>query len=318
MNKPKVSIAIPTFNRDYCIDKAINAALHQSYDRVTVTVVDDGSSDNTYDCVSQFFDNPNFNYIQLDKNVGTARAKNVAMMFSDYDAITFHDSDDLPDPNKIMLQVRALEQKGHQADEILNWQAMGHTPGSELAIDVVVGAHKMIKLDGSVHHIAKRMSLVDDFFPNLQFPSKTEGDWILINSGLFRKSVFEDLGGYLDSVEEDREIRNRLVGTGHLFYFLEYPLLTKIEMDVSLTVSEDTGYRAERRMNDRNEVWRRLKAIRKADDIPQLKKDLQEKVDLSDVGFKFVSNPELLTFNKHIPHVAGSDKALESLLQKSA
>ena len=318
MNKPKVAIAIPTFNRDYCIDKAIDAALNQSYDNISVIIVDDGSSDGTYDCVSPYFDKPNFNYIQLDKNVGTARAKNVALMFSEYDAISFHDSDDLPDPNKIMLQVRALQQKGHVADEILNWQLMGHEPGSSLGIDVVVGAHKMIKLDGSVHHIAKRMSLVDDFFPNLQFPSKTEGDWILINSGLFRKEVFEELGGYLDSVEEDREIRNRLIGTGKMFYFIEYPLLTKIEMEVSLTVSEDTGYRANRRLNDRNEVWRRLKAIRQAEDIPALKKELAEKVDLSDVGFKFVSNPDMLTFNKHIPHVAGSDAALKPVLQKSA
>lgn len=314
MERPLVNITIPTFNRDFCLDKAIKGALNQSYDNITVTVVDDGSSDNTYECVKKYFDVPNFCYIQLENNGGTAQAKNVSIMFSNYDAITFHDSDDIPVENKILLQLRALNQQGHVADSILNWQLMGHAPDSKLDVDVVVGAHKMIKLDGSVHRISKRMSLVDDFFPNLQFPSKTEGDWILINSGLFRKKAFQETGGYLDSVEEDRELRNRLIATGYLFFYVEEPLLTKIEMDVSLTVSEDTGYRGDRRRQDRQEVWDRLKLMKRAENISQLKEQLKEKVDLSNVRFKKVSNPNLLTFNKDIPHIAGSDAALKQIM----
>ena len=217
-----------------------------------------------------------------------------------------------------MLQLRALQQPNHKADEILNWSLMGHEPNSSLPIDVVVGAHNMIKLDGSLHFINKRISLVDDFFPNLQFPSKTEGDWILINSGLFRKKVFEETGGYLDSVEEDRELRNRLISTGFLFFYVEHPLLTKIEMDVSLTVSEETGYKAERRRKDRQEVWDRLQAFRKAESTEQLKEQLRVEADLSSIRFKLVSNPAMLAFNKNIPHVPGSEAALRLLLLKTA
>lgn len=318
MERPLINISIPTYNRDYCVEKAIKAALNQSYDHITITVVDDGSSDATYECVKRYFELPNFNYIRLEQNAGTAQAKNVALMCSKYDAITFHDSDDIPDEHKILLQARALSQQGHVADSILNWRQMGHEPESKLEIDVVVGAHNMIKLDGSVHHISKRMSLVDDFFPNLQFPSKTEGDWILINSGLFRKKVFAETGGYLDSVEEDRELRNRLISTGYLFFYVEKPLLTKIEMDVSLTVSDDTGYKAERRRQDRQQVWDRLALARETADIGQLKKKLTEKVDLSKVRFSMVSNPNLLHFNKEIPHVEGSDAAVKESLLKFA
>lgn len=318
MERPLINITIPTFNRGYCINKAIKAAFNQSYDNFSITVVDDGSSDSTYDCVKRYFDEPNFCYIRLEDNVGTAQAKNVSMMFSRYDAITFHDSDDIPDENKVLLQARALSQPGHVADSILNWRQMGYEPESEMEVDVVVGAHKMIKLDGSVHMINKRMSLVDDFFPNLQFPSKTEGDWILINSGLFRKKVFEEMGGYLDSVEEDRELRNRLISTGSLFFYVESPLLTKIEMGVSLTVSDDTGYKAERRKNDRQQVWDRMALFRRNLDTTQLKEKLQVKVDLSGIRFKKVSNPSLLQFNANIPHVEGSEVPLvDSLLRYS-
>ncbi len=314
MERPLINITIPTFNRGFCINKAIEAALDQTYDHFTVTVIDDGSTDGTWERVRQYFDEPHFCYIGLEENAGTAQAKNVSIMFSRYDAITFHDSDDIPDPHKILLQARAMSQKGHMADSILNWQQLGIEPESRVDVDVVVGAHKMIKLDGSVHFINKRISLVDDFFPNLQFPSKTEGDWILINSGLFRKKVFEELGGYLNSVEEDREIRNRLIATGALFFYLETPLLTKIEMDVSLTVSGDTGYNADRRKRDRRKVWDRVALFREIRDTAQLKERLVEKVDLTGVRFKKVSNPSLLTFNENIPHVEGSEAALKKSL----
>ena len=318
MERPLINITIPTYNRGYCINKAIKAAFNQSYDNFSITVIDDGSSDSTYDCVKRYFDEPNFCYIRLEDNVGTAQAKNVSMMFSRYDAITFHDSDDIPDENKVLLQARALSQPGHVADSILNWRQMGYEPESEMEVDVVVGAHKMIKLDGSVHMINKRMSLVDDFFPNLQFPSKTEGDWILINSGLFRKKVFEEMGGYLDSVEEDRELRNRLISTGSLFFYVESPLLTKIEMGVSLTVSDDTGYKAERRRNDRQQVWDRMALFRRNLNTTQLKEKLQVKVNLSGIRFKKVSNPSLLQFNANIPHVEGSEAPLvDTLLRYS-
>ncbi|MEX0772321.1 MAG: glycosyltransferase family 2 protein [Balneolales bacterium] len=299
--KFKVNITIPTYNRDYCLDKAIKGALNQSYDQVTVTVVDDGSFDQSYEVARKYFDKPNFCYIKLGGNTGTAQAKNISLMCSDYDAITFHDSDDIPSEHKALMQARALTMAGHIADPILNWNTQGHQDGQQMSVDLVVGAHKMIKLDGSVHIMNKRISLIDDFFPTLQFPSKTEGDWILINSGMFRKNIFEEVGGFLDSVEEDREMRNRTIGCGYLYYFLEEPLLTKIEMDDSLTVSADTNYKATRRVKDRDEAWRRNKLFMQSMDKKTLKQKARVEVDLSGVEIDMVSNSSLLTFNEHIP-----------------
>lgn len=318
MQSPLVNICIPTYNRDFCIGKAVDSALNQTYENFTVTVVDDGSSDGIYQCVEKYFNVPNFCYIRLQDNAGTAQAKNVAIMFSKYDAITFHDSDDIADKNKILLQARALNQQGHIADSILNWRQIGHLPENRLEIDLAITAHTMIKLDGSLHYINKALSLVDDFFPNLQFPSKTEGDWILINSALFRKKVFQEIGGYLDSVEEDRELRNRLISTGYLAYFIEISLLTKIEMGDSLTTSEETGYKTMRRRRDREKVWDRLATIRRTPDVRELKEQLKVKVDLSGLRVEMVSNPDLLTFNKDIPHIDGTDAALRGALSKSA
>lgn len=312
----KVAIAIPTYNRAYCLAHAVKSALDQNYHDFSVIVVDDGSDDETRELVSQWFSNPRFIYLKLGTNCGTAQAKNLGMVLGNYDAVTFHDSDDVAHSDKLLLQTRALNVDAY-ADDILDWAALDHRPNEAAKVDVAVGAHRFIKLDGSVHLISKRISLVDDFFPTLQGPSKTEGDWVLINSGLFRRECFEKLGGYLDSVEEDREIRNRLIASGYIFHFIEEPLLTKIEMESSLTTDADTGYRGEKRIADRNEVWRRNRAYRngawgqKATEIGRVA------VDLPDLKIAEVWNGSSLSVNRDIPMTEGTAKNLEHQLDKA-
>lgn len=315
MSKLLCNITIPTYNRAVCLGKAIESALRQSYPDFTVTVVDDGSHDETPSVVRSYASDPRLAYVRLGRNVGTARAKNVGILLGRYDAITFHDSDDIVSDHKLLLQARAMMLEGHVADEILDWQALGHALGEQLHVDVVVGAYELVKMDGRVLRIDRRISLVDDFFPNLQFPAKTEGDWCLINAGLFRRSVFESLGGYLDSIEEDRELRNRAIAAGHVFYFVEQPLLTKIEMNDSLTVENSTGFRARRRIADRNQVWCRAAEYRHGLLGPAVAEQHAATMDLSDIVIEEFIRPELLQVAEDIPATEATREHLRAILR---
>jgi glycosyltransferase involved in cell wall biosynthesis len=304
----KVTICIPTYNRARILPKAVEAALRQSYEKTQVVVIDDGSTDTTRDALRPFFGEPNFCYLKLADNVGTAQAKNVGLALADYDAISFHDSDDIPDRHKILLQVRALELDGHIADPILDWESLGITPGSDLKVDLVFTGHRLIRSDGSVHELNKRISVLDDFFPNLQFPAKTPGDWTLVNSALFRRSVFERVGGYLRSIEEDRELRNRVIATGHIGYFLDQPLIDKIEMGDSLTVAHATNYLAEHRKKDRAAVWKRQRLYRRllwSEDKENIDwEKIVVPVDLREVRIEEISRPECLKPQDGIPCIS--------------
>jgi glycosyltransferase involved in cell wall biosynthesis len=297
----KVNITIPTYNRARSMSKAIRSALGQAYDPYTVTVIDDGSQDDTWRRLQGYASEPNFSAIRLRTNVGTAQAKNVALIFSDYEAITFHDSDDIAHEDKVLLQARALGCQQITAAEILNWDALDQAPGAVRYPDIVVGAHELIRMDGTRWRISKRISLVDDFFPNLQFPSKTAGDWCLINAGLFRKAVFAELGGFMDSLEEDRELRNRTIAAGCLYYFIESPLLTKIEMSDSLTIHENTGLEAARRLNDRRSLWSRNSAYRKGLRGRDVVEAMRTPIHLPDDLIEDFINPHLLTVNADLP-----------------
>jgi len=250
-----VNIVIPTYNREHIIGEAIEAALQQSYTRSVVTVVDDGSSDNTGEEVGRFLHSDRVRYISLSENVGTAQAKNLAIALNDCPFITFHDSDDLPSPNKIARQVQIAKQQDIKADPILNWALTDSQPGSQLSVDLVLNEHHFVDAQGKTHHMRRALSLVDDMFPNLQMAAGVPGDWILINCGLFRASVFRDLGGFSGCIEEDRELRNRLIFNGRVLWLIPEVLMTKYECEDSLTVQSDTNYDSNLRASQRQVVW---------------------------------------------------------------
>jgi glycosyltransferase involved in cell wall biosynthesis len=295
----KCVIAIPTFNRSVLLSRAITSALAQTYEDTNVIVVDDGSTDDTHKVIRPFLSNPRFCYMRLSQNVGTARAKNVAIAYARCDAITFHDSDDIADPNKLLLQARCLSQDQVYADPCLNWEQSGIQPEAQLKIGLVLTQHWLLGVDGSRRKITRALSLLDDFFPNLQMNAGAWGDWILINSGLFRHSIFERIGGFEHCIEEDREIRNRLLMHGEVVWLLEEPLLTKIESADSLTVSNTTSYLSARRRIDRNLVWNRAMAWRSGEKPPRIGLDLDGVIIDDITRIELVSpNAQLLASQK--------------------
>ncbi len=50
----KVSIQIPTYNQEKYISKAIKSALMQSYENLEIVILDDGSSDHTFEIATSF------------------------------------------------------------------------------------------------------------------------------------------------------------------------------------------------------------------------------------------------------------------------
>lgn len=284
---PSVTIVIPTYNRAANLSQAIDAALGQSHPDTTVMVVDDGSTDETAAVISRHAEHPRFVGVSLEANVGTAQAKNVGISLSRSDAITFHDSDDLPHRDKVLRQARVIGNQRIGAHPCLNWRLSGREPGTDIQVGGVLTHHELILPDGERVEIRRTLSLVDDFFPNLQMAAGVPGDWTHVNSGLFHRSVFERLGGFSDCIEEDREFRNRLIMAGEVLWVIPDILLTKIETPDSLTQQGGTDYDSPRRQADRQRVWEavgRWFETREVDPCP---------IDLSGVRLRTCSNPSL-------------------------
>lgn len=288
-------IAIPTYNRAGPVQRAVQAAFEQYHHPLSVMVIDDGSTDDTRGVLERWFDRTDFTYIRLARNVGTARAKNVALALAPFDAITFHDSDDIPEPAKVLRQARVLELPNVEAHPCLNWAQAGLVAGQRLHVGVALTTHVFLTADGDRHIMRRSLSMVDDFFPQLQMAAGPPGDWILINSGLFRRSVFQRLGGFTDGIEEDRELRNRIIMAGEVVWLIDEPLLVKIDSDDSLTRETATGYASNRRRLDRERIWAKIEAWRKSGLVEPVP------LDLHGVEIDFCSRPSALVAGQDLP-----------------
>ena len=103
-----ISVIIPTFNRAYCLPRAIDSVLAQSHPVEKICVIDDGSTDDTHQLLQSNY--PQIDYIQQEnKGVSAARNEGIRKIKSQW--IAFLDSDDEWLPHKIEKQVFELTQQ---------------------------------------------------------------------------------------------------------------------------------------------------------------------------------------------------------------
>lgn len=307
---PLVDIIIPTYNRAHLIAGAIRASLEQSWWNIRVTVIDDASTDATHEAIQPFLTNKRFNYIRLSHNLGTANAKNAGLLLTQGEAVTFHDSDDMPHRDKVLHQVRVLTAENIGADECLNWRLAGKKAGQRLEVSAALTHHELILPDGRRVEIRRDISLLDDVFPNLQMGSQVPGEWTHINSGLFRADVFHRLGGFENCIEEDREFRNRLILNGEIIWIVPDLLLTKIETPDSLTQSAVSDYDSARRKADRQLVWQKVEDWRQSGTVRPVP------VDIPNLDIDFVARRDLLR-RRDVPTSSATSARVDGILPTS-
>ena len=102
---PLVSVIIPTYNRGWIIEEAIDSVLAQDFKDFELIVVDDGSTDDT----GQILDSYDQDLIVLrQSNKGVSAARNRGIAAAKGRLIAFLDSDDLWLPRKLSSQVDFL------------------------------------------------------------------------------------------------------------------------------------------------------------------------------------------------------------------
>lgn len=99
------SVVIPCYNSEAYVSRAIESALRQSYSEVEVVVVDDGSTDDSFEQISQFEDRVS---VIPTKNKGASAARNTGLQASSGEYVKFLDADDTLYPGAVESQVHEL------------------------------------------------------------------------------------------------------------------------------------------------------------------------------------------------------------------
>ncbi|HBB94321.1 MAG TPA: hypothetical protein DC054_02925 [Blastocatellia bacterium] len=102
---PKASIIITTHNRPHLLPRAVNSA-RASAGEVEIVVVDDASSDETAEICQAI---SGITYVRVDRNQGVAGARNIGLVASHGEYISFLDDDDQRLPNSVDKQIETLE-----------------------------------------------------------------------------------------------------------------------------------------------------------------------------------------------------------------
>lgn len=106
--KPVVSVVIPVHNRADLIGRAVSSVISQTFDKWELIVVDDGSDEDVLSVLTRFTD-PRISVVRLDKNSGAPVARNTGVRRARGDFVGFLDSDDEWLPNKLEVQLRAMD-----------------------------------------------------------------------------------------------------------------------------------------------------------------------------------------------------------------
>ena len=110
---PLVSIITPCYNGEAYVARFLDSVLNQTYDRIELIFVNDGSTDRTEEIVFSYkdaFERKNIRFVYLwQKNGGQSSALNRGLKVFEGDYLAWPDSDDILYPESIGRRVKYLE-----------------------------------------------------------------------------------------------------------------------------------------------------------------------------------------------------------------
>lgn len=106
---PQISVIIPIYNDALYIKEALLSVLSQGIEKLEIIVIDDGSTDNYEEKINNFND-PRIRLIK-QLNSGAAEARNNGIRNANGEYIAFLDADDIWAPNKLKIQLEALNNR---------------------------------------------------------------------------------------------------------------------------------------------------------------------------------------------------------------
>lgn len=172
-----VTVIIPAHNCENYIEQTIQSVINQSYKKLQIIIINDGSTDGTSDRINKIYD-PIIIVIN-QTNHGVAATRNNGLKEADGEFVAFIDHDDIWHPDKISTQVQALINSSLNIcacfGNFIRWDGISNP--SSLWSNI------------SSNHLDKEYC--GDLYTKL-----IETNWILLSTAIFRRSALHEVGNF--------------------------------------------------------------------------------------------------------------------------
>ncbi len=231
----KVSVIIPTYNRAPYLSEAIVSVLGQKYGDVEIIVVDDGSTDNTRECLQRYIDEGRITYLHQENSGRPAVARNLGLRHASGEYVCFLDSDDILMEESIVKGVEILGRHDNIAMVCSDWLYFRKhfTENQELE-------PSWIRSTGYLDRLPKEMirDRGGDFvvFERDFMYELFNSNFICTSNVITRKELLDRTGYFDESLKigEDYDLWLRLLETKDLAYIM-VPLVFRRRHDGSIT-----------------------------------------------------------------------------------
>ena len=99
-----IDIILPNFNKSEYLKETIESVLNQTFQNWKLYIIDDCSTDKSFEVLNYYKQNEKINILKLKKNKGPSFCRNLGIRISNSNFISFIDSDDYWDKNKLKDQ----------------------------------------------------------------------------------------------------------------------------------------------------------------------------------------------------------------------
>jgi glycosyltransferase involved in cell wall biosynthesis len=188
MTSPKVSVLMSVYNGQRYLREAVESILNQTFTDFEFIIVDDGSTDNTWQILQGYAaSEPQIVLVRNETNVGLAKSLNRGLSLARGEYIARMDADDVSLPERLAAQMAFLDEHPE--------------------VGVVGSSVQLIGTDGSLGNVWRYPTMHALILWTLCFVTPFTHPTVA-----FRRAVVEGVGGYNDalSANQDRDLWRRL------------------------------------------------------------------------------------------------------------
>ncbi len=226
---PLVSIVIPCFNKANYLGQAIESALTQSYPRLEIIVVDDGSTDLSLSIANAYAqDYPELVQVISQSNLGVSKARDAGINASKGEYVLPLDADDFLHPKAVEILCEYARANPHFAVIYSNCYRVNERGLPDSVADV---RELSVKQEGNIL-------------------SSMLGGGIVTCTSLIKKENLLEVGGYhLERVSNDSQghedyfLYMRMLLFGKSFGYVPQPLFYYRDTPNSLSKDQDRKFR---------------------------------------------------------------------------